>query len=145
MAAPMRASAGADIVASKPDKPKLPPVPSEAEIAARAASSTAERPVVGRPFPKGVSGNPSGRPKKIVEVIAQLEEALPGAATELIKLLKCPNAKVRLAAAREIFDRTVGRPKQTVEMTGSEDPMQLLRDAIDALAKPKPKPEPDDA
>lgn len=149
-------------MASKPDKPKLPPVPTRAELERRGLAAEIEQRAeaaraletgpaqnsepaapasFGRPFQKGApSANPGGRPKAVVEVIEQLRDALPEAAATLVSLLKSPNHKVRLAAAREVFDRVVGRPKQTIDINPPEDPMQRLIDAVNGLAQPK-KPE----
>jgi hypothetical protein len=79
---------------------------------------------VGPRFPKGVSGNPSGRPKltKLTEALReQLAETLPDAPEEtiaesiaraLIKEAKSGNVQ----AAREIADRTEGKPKQSIDV-----------------------------
>jgi|SoimicmetaTmtHMA_FD_contig_61_162114_length_649_multi_2_in_0_out_0_2 hypothetical protein len=39
-----------------------------------AEKSATERPVVGKPFPPGVSGNPGGKPKKLREIEAMLDQ-----------------------------------------------------------------------
>jgi hypothetical protein len=61
---------------------------------------------------KGVSGNPGGRPAIVARVreIAQAhtEEGL----RQVVEMARDPNndAKLRLAAWREVFDRAMGRP-----------------------------------
>ena len=79
---------------------------------------------VGNRFKKGETGNPSGRPKltKLTEALReQLAETLPDApeetiaesiARELIKEAKSGNVQ----AAREIADRTEGKPKQSIDV-----------------------------
>lgn len=76
-----------------------------------------QRTVVGKPFPKGVSGNPKGRPKlteeqKLVKraaketIIRFLEQEGLGAADRIVELSKkAQNEKVKLTANTEILDR----------------------------------------
>ena len=106
--------------------------------------------VVGRPFKKGQSGNPNGRPKK--------GEAWADVANELLNskeidiTMKMPNGKVKrlnlesdrsfrhavivgmikeamngnVQAARELADRTEGKPKQEREITNKTEPIQVM-------------------
>lgn len=70
---------------------------------------------IGRPFPKGVSGNPSGRPKLIVEFQkALLEKHYQKAIDALDKCLDDEDGRVRMAAIREVFDRLLGKVTQPV-------------------------------
>ena len=75
----------------------------------------------GRPFQKGQSGNPKGRPKANPEAKEILKAATPDAARKLVELLGSRTEKIALAAATEILDRTMGRPETTgkvqVDMT----------------------------
>jgi len=76
------------------------------------------------PFPKGVSGNPAGRPKSITLSEAlrlQLAKVSPHAAertyAEEIARVLCVNAtRGNVNAAREIADRTEGKPKQAIDV-----------------------------
>jgi hypothetical protein len=64
-----------------------------------------------------VSGNPGGA-KKIPEDIKQaFREISPAAVQKLFDLLDRGPPPVQLAAAREILDRHLGRPRQAVELT----------------------------
>jgi hypothetical protein len=74
----------------------------------------------GRPFPKGQSGNPGGRPKELHEVIELARSYAPRAIETLASLLLdedvAPTA--RIAAASAILDRGFGKAPQAVEMSG---------------------------
>lgn len=88
------------------------------------------------PFPKGQSGNPGGRPKKlpITEAYRQaltgvLPEAdrrrfgLPKGATyaDLVAVSMVTQArKGSVRAAQELGDRTEGKPAQRLEVSGPE-------------------------
>jgi hypothetical protein len=71
------------------------------------------RRVVGRPFRRGQSGNPSGRPKALQELVELARaETLPSL-KKIVELRdQADDPRVQLAAAREILDRGWGRPTQ---------------------------------
>ena len=83
--------------------------PSEAETEAEEVTlkTAAERAVVGTPFPKGVSGNPGGRPKGIA---ARAREYGSKALEVLGAALDDADARVRITAAKELMDRGYGKP-----------------------------------
>jgi DNA helicase HerA-like ATPase len=76
------------------------------------------------PFPKGVSGNPAGRPKSITLSEAlrlQLAKVSPHAdertyAEEIARVLCVNAARGNVNASREIADRTEGKPKQAIDV-----------------------------
>ena len=76
------------------------------------------------PFPKGVSGNPAGRPKSITLSEAlrlQLAKVSPHAdertyAEEIARVLCVKATRGNVNAAREICDRTEGKPKQAIDV-----------------------------
>jgi hypothetical protein len=75
--------------------------------------------VVGRPFQKGQSGNPGGRPKAIAEVIALAREMTTEAMLALKDIaLKGESEAARVSALNAILDRGWGKPSQDVKMEG---------------------------
>ena len=89
---------------------------------------------MGRPFPKGVSGNPTGRPKGIAALAQSLTEdgkmplqllvdiamgkPLPG-------LDDVPSYRDRKECAVELLNRAYGKPAQPVDGDGEGGPIRL--------------------
>jgi hypothetical protein len=76
----------------------------------------------GRPFPKGVSGNPGGRPKELRDIVELAKAHSADAIDTLASLMrdrKVPPA-ARVAAANAILDRGFGKPRQGVELSGHD-------------------------
>jgi hypothetical protein len=70
----------------------------------------------GRPFKKGESGNPGGRPRVIAELRALARAHAPDAIKELARLaIKAKSETARVAAIRELLDRGYGKAQQIVE------------------------------
>lgn len=67
-------------------------------------------------FVKGLSGNPSGRPKANPEIKEILKAASVDAAKRLVELMQCNNEKIALTAVIEILNRTEGKPRESVSM-----------------------------
>jgi len=86
-----------------------------------AGTATTQR---GRPFAKGVSGNPGGRPKSIVRAIR--EQTRDG--DDLVAFVMCVfrgevegvRLRDRLEAATWLADRGFGKPTQGVELAGKD-------------------------
>ena len=73
----------------------------------------------GRPFKRGQSGNPGGRPKAIAELRDLAREHSPEAIETLVKAMRAAtDARVRVAAAVALLDRAWGKP--ALEVTGSD-------------------------
>jgi hypothetical protein len=75
-----------------------------------------------KPFQKGQSGNPAGRPKAITlseAIRAQLAQKYGADSTyaeEIARVLCAEAARGNVTAAREIADRTEGKPKQAIDV-----------------------------
>ncbi len=89
--------------------------------------SAAQRPggVTGKGFVKGVSGNPGGRPKGVAELLAHFRaNCTPERMDALFRGLyeiatEDDDPKARVAATKELLDRLVGKPQQSVELSGT--------------------------
>lgn len=89
-----------------------------------------------KPWPKGVSGNPGGRPKTKVLSQAyrdQLEQVVPGGpqggtfAEKIAEALATKALKGDVQAAREVADRSEGRAQQSIALSHSNDDPLLSR------------------
>lgn len=104
----------------------------------RKAGSKGKRPGepgAGKPFEKGTSGNPGGRPKLLPEFKRALEQKHYPRALEVLRdCLDDEDGRVRIVAVREVFDRLFGKPKQPI--TGDADePIAVNVDIATMLAR----------
>lgn len=76
-----------------------------------------------RPFKKGQSGNPSGRPKIPDDIKAMLKGATPDACRLLCETINNPNEKteLRVKCAEIVLDRVYGKPQQSVDLQADID------------------------
>src|SRR5262245_54805597 len=79
---------------------------------------------IGKPFQKGKSGNPGGRPKEIAEVKELAREHMPAAIDALVSIMNNTKASdaARVSAANALLDRGYGKPQQ--QITG--DPISYV-------------------
>ena len=101
----------------------------------------------GKPFPKGVSGNPGGRPRQDPEVRALCEKFTPAAIATLAEIMgnKKAQPSARVAAAMAILKKTLP-DLASIEHTGDGPrPFAVIPEVIASAAeweaKCKPKTE----
>lgn len=103
--------------------------------------------VYGRPFRKGVSGNPGGRPKNNHTSIwnlleKRLEELVPGSdktakdavVMAILASLLDRKGKHFAAILKEASDRLYGKPKESIELSGKDGGPIEIDDARERIA-----------
>jgi hypothetical protein len=74
----------------------------------------------GRPWPKGVSGNPTGRRATAFDLVKRCRALTPDLVEQLVSLTTDKDRKVALQAITYLIDRGWGRARQAVEVSGPE-------------------------
>lgn len=81
----------------------------------------------GKPFKKGQSGNPGGKPKWLKAARESLQALTPLARKTLRAVMKNGADKDKVAAAKTVLEFTVPKPKQTHRVEGKGgDPLAVL-------------------
>jgi hypothetical protein len=85
-----------------------------------------------KPFPKGVSGNPKGRPKKLPQIDVLLADVLGEensdgieAAKIILMALRKKAAQGDVRAAELLLDRAYGKAKQQMDVTSGGNPVPI--------------------
>jgi hypothetical protein len=92
-----------------------------------------------KPFKKGESGNPNGRPKKLPELDKLLADVLGEekdgitAGEAILKALRAKASKGDVRAAEVLLDRAYGKAKQTMDVSVSK---KKLPEWLDDESKP---------
>ncbi len=71
---------------------------------------------IGKPFPKGVSGNAGGRPKLESGVRELAQSYTMEAMQRLVALTQSEDERVAIVAIRYLLDRAWGTPRHMVEL-----------------------------
>jgi hypothetical protein len=92
----------------------------------------------GRPFPKGVSGNPGGRPKAVRKVVELAQANTPAAIQTLIEIHSDPKVdpRARVAAANALLDRALGKPPQAIQVDAEVMAISYPRTPVRELPLP---------
>lgn len=105
-----------------------------------APAGRALAPVRGRPFPPGVSGNPTGRPRSERKLLARLYGADGRKNVQVLEDLKNdPETSRRLRAQIAMFllERQFGKAPQMIGLEGGPSLIELLADVAARTSTPK--------
>jgi len=102
-----------------------------------AENSVTKQRVIGRPFPKGVSGNPAGKPKGLKSFSTDMDEVIKDYAKEnkvtfnearkiLLKKAFDEAKKGKFPFYKDIIDRYYGKTPEKIEMSGELAINQVL-------------------
>ena len=82
---------------------------------------------IGKPFRKGQSGNPGGRPKVVAEIKELAREHTAEAIETLVSIMNDAKSApaARVSAANSLLDRGYGKPPQHI--TGEGGPVYVAR------------------
>jgi hypothetical protein len=92
----------------------------------------------GRPFQKGLSGNPGGRPRGLGDVQELARQQSPEAINTLAKIMQDQKAApaARVAAANSLLDRGYGKPTQPIAQTLAKiDPSTMSDEELAAIVR----------
>lgn len=88
----------------------------------------------GRPFPRGVSGNPGGRPRAELDVQALAREYTPQAIATLVKALD--DERLCVSAAVHLLDRGWGRPAPPSELDKTDRVTSVVLNVVSVRDQP---------
>jgi hypothetical protein len=95
-----------------------------------------------KPFPKGKSGNPNGRPKKLPELDKLLADVLGEekdgvtAADAILRKLRAMAAQGNIRAAEILLDRAYGKAKQSIDLNADVTSRFTMIDDIQPVPPP---------
>lgn len=89
----------------------------------------------GRPFLPGQSGNPAGRPKRLLSIEAEIRDLHGPKTLEVLDRLHRSAIGGSVAAAKVYLDRVLGPPRNPDPLQIAEHLRQVARERIEALFK----------
>ena len=110
-------------------------------------SATSRRRGPGKPFSRGQSGNPNGRPKVVFEIRDLAREFGPPAIAKLAEMAGLAPGRpaeaeaVRVAALKELLDRGFGKSTQPLSGDAGGQPLAIDFRWADAVQSPTLEPE----
>lgn len=84
------------------------------QISARSA-----QPSIGKPWQKGQSGNPGGRPKIAADIKAEARMHTKEALDRLVHWMRSDDSQASIRAATALLDRGCGKPTQAITGEGA--------------------------
>lgn len=106
-----------------------------AESVTGAGTPSYRVPPVETRFKKGQSGNPRGRPKKLLSAIDVANENCEKALKKLVKLIDSKDERVSLQAATVVVERALGKAKQALDITKKQDAADYSDAELLAIAR----------
>ena len=100
---------------------------------------------LGKPFPRGTSGNPSGRPKVVFEIRDLAREFGPAGITKLAEMAglapgtPAEAEAVRVAAIKELLDRGFGKATLPISGDAEAPPVSITFHWADAVTEQQPE------
>jgi len=89
----------------------------------------------GRPFPRGKSGNPGGRPRLEGEIRRLAQQHAGAAFLNMVRLMRSSNPRVALAASAAVLERAIGKPpaRRPLETRLSVEDYRAFKDELSAV------------
>jgi hypothetical protein len=81
-------------------------------------------------FTKGISGNPSGRPKVAAEIRSLAQQHGREAFERIVYLAASDDERIALAASQEILNRAYGKPPQAHAGEDGEGPVRHILEVV---------------
>lgn len=87
-----------------------------------------------KPFPKGKSGNPAGRPKNHKDIVQLARDNAEKAMKRAVALIDHEDPRIACRAIDTVLDRAFGKPAQAITGEGGEGPVVIAHNLIMSAA-----------